>query len=85
MTTRPDLNKPKDYLIINNVGGTEVAARAKSFKDALLAINPYGLLKKALEAFDDTDVDEIVKIYNSFSIFKINQVYVIEEKIYDAR
>ena len=80
--TKTDSNKLKDYLIIHYGGRINVIKGAKSFKDALLEIEPIGLLKKSLEAFDDTEVDKIVETYNDFSDTEIMNVYVIEEKIY---
>lgn len=74
--------KDKDYLIIHYGGRINVIKGAKSFKDALLEIEPISLLNKSLEAFDDTEVDKIVETYNDFSMTEIKQVYVIEEKIY---
>lgn len=84
MMTKTNLNKPKNYLFIRSGGRIDVVKGAKSFKDAVLATEPNGFLKESesLEAFDDTEVDEIVRIYNIYSFFEIKQVYVIEEKIY---
>ncbi len=72
----------KDYLIIHYGGRINVIKGAKSFKDALLEIEPISLLKKSMEAFDDTEVDKIVETYNDFCEAEIKSVYVIEEKIY---
>ena len=80
--TETDLNKPKDYLIIKYDGSINIIKGAKSFKDALWATEPSDLLKKSLEAFDNTEVDKIVETYNNFSMTEIMNIYVIEEKIY---
>lgn len=82
MMTKTNLNKPKNYLFIRSGGRIDVVKGAKSFKDAVLETESNNLLKKSLEAFDDTEVDEIVRMYNIYSFFEIKQVYVIEEKIY---
>lgn len=82
MMNKTDLNKPKDYLFIRSGSRIDVVKGAKSFKDAVLETESNDLLKKSLEAFDDTEVDEIVRMYNIYSFFEIKQVYVIEEKIY---
>lgn len=82
MMTKTNLNKPKNYLFIRSGGRIDVVKGAKSFKDALLEIEPISLLKKSMEAFDDTEVDKIVETYNDFCEAEIKSVYVIEEKIY---
>ena len=82
MMNKTDLYKPKDYLFIRSGSRIDVVKGAKSFKDAVLETESNDLLKKSLEAFDDTEVDEIVRMYNIYSFFEIKQVYVIEEKIY---
>lgn len=82
MMNKTNLNKPKNYLFIRSDGRIDVVKGAKSFKDAVLETESNDLLKKSLEAFDDTEVDEIVRMYNIYSFFEIKQVYVIEEKIY---
>ena len=79
---KTDLNKPKDYLFIRSGSRIDVVKGAKSFKDAVLETESNDLLKKSLEAFDDTEVDEIVRMYNIYSFFEIKHIYAIEEKIY---
>ena len=83
--TETDLSKPKDYLIISYGDGIEIVKGAKSFKDAIMEIEHNDLLKKALTAFDDNDVNDIIELAKKFSytIYGIEQVYIVERKIYD--
>lgn len=58
---------------------------AMSLKEAITEIEHNDLLKKALTAFDDNDVNDIIELAKKFSytIYGIEQVYIVERKIYD--
>jgi len=81
----PNPDKPKDYLFIRSGGNVEVVKGAMSLKEAITEIEHNDLLKKALTAFDDNDINEIIELAKKFSytIYDIEQVYIVERKIYD--
>ena len=81
----PNPDKPKDYLFIRSGGNVEVVKGAMSLKEAITEIEHNDLLKKALTAFDDNDVNDIIELAKKFSytIYGIEQVYIVERKIYD--
>ena len=81
----PNPDKPKDYLFIRSGGNVEVVKNAMSLKEAITEIEHSDLLKKALTAFDDNDTNDIIALAKKFSstIYSIEQVYIVERKIYD--
>ena len=77
-------NKLKNYLFIL-LGGDSMREinNVYSFKDAVLEIDPYYLPRESLNKLEDTDINGIIKLFNIYSCYTIDKVYVIEEKIYD--
>lgn len=76
-------NKPKSYLFVIDGNFMREINDALSFKDAVLKLDPDYLPRNLLDKFDDTDFDEIIKLFNTYSYLVIDKVYVIDEKIYD--
>ena len=78
-------HEPKNYMFVFGSGDP---MREKndvlSFKDAVLKIDPYHLPRESLDKLDDTDIDEIIELFNIYSDYVINRVYLISEKIYDC-
>lgn len=42
------------------------------------------LFEKSLKGFDETDIEGIVKLFNHFSQFTIEKVFLIKEKLYNS-
>ena len=58
-----------------------------SCKDALWEMAKYTntsseLLHKALKGFGENDVEDLVDLYNHFSWKRIENIYIVKEKIY---
>lgn len=60
-----------------------------SFKDALWEMAKYTgesseLLLKALNGFEESDIDGMVALFNHFAYHSIEKVYIIDEVLYEA-
>ena len=61
---------------------------AVSFKDAIWEISKYTgsgseLLLKCLKGFQEQDIQGMIDIFNHFSAYTIQKIYVIEKLLYD--
>lgn len=77
-------HEPKNYMFVFGSGDPMREINdVLSFKDAVLKIDPYHLPRESLDKLDDTDIDEIIELFNIYSDYTIDKVYLIDKKIYD--
>lgn len=87
-------NESRDYIFIYAYDDKiSIIEKASSFKDAIykqckkegLVSISNNLLEKALKRFDDDDIDGIISLYNHFSDYSINSVFLIDKQIYERK
>ena len=77
----------KFYLFHFDDGSSYGMTCGINFKDALWEMSKYTgqsseLLCKCLKTFDSDDIKGIIELFHHFSIKKIEDVYIVEKKIY---
>lgn len=83
-----DKNKTKFYLFQFDDDTTYEMTCGVSFKDAIWEMAKYKgygneRLLKALKGFESNDIDGIVDIFECLSYVQIQNVYIVEKKIYN--
>ncbi len=87
-------NESRNYIFIYAYDDKiSIIENASSFKDAIykqskdegLACLSGNLFEKALKGFDDDDIDGIISLYNHFSDYSIDSVFLIDKQIYERK
>lgn len=77
------------YYLFEFVDGTYYDMTcAVSFKDAILEMSKYTgsgseLFSKCLKGFQGDDIQGMIDIFNHFSTYTIQKIYVVEKLLYD--
>ena len=79
----------KQYLIVYNFDQLTVI-EAEDIGDCITQFaeytgNAYDLFKKALLGLSVDNSDDFIKMYNHFSNYEINRIYLIDKVIYDVK
>lgn len=82
--------KEQTYLFVFEDNSVYKMSCGISFKDAVYEMVKYignnsETFRKLIfsDAFGENDVDDIVKLFNHWCIYKLKTVYVMKEKLYE--
>ena len=80
------MEEMKTYLFIFD-NDTNYKVDKTYFKDAMLDAFHYNegnndLFEKSINGFEESDIKGMVDLYNHFAYISIENIYIVEEKVY---